>query len=239
MKFYDDLAGWWHLISDPADYAEEVAFFLPLLREVTARPAPTLLELGSGGGNNALHLKGAFASTTLVDLSPGMLAVSRTINPDCEHLQGDMRSLRLGRAFDAVFIHDAIDYMTSLDDLRAALTTAYLHCKPGGMALLVPDDVTETFEPGTDHGGHDSEGRAVRYLEWSDDPDPTDTTCIVDYVFILRQGDQPPQVEHERHVVGLFPRQTWLNLLAEVGFEADFVVDTFERHVFIGRKPLD
>jgi ubiquinone/menaquinone biosynthesis C-methylase UbiE len=239
LKFYDDLAGWWHLISDPADYAEEVAFFLPLLREVTARPAPTLLELGSGGGNNALHLKGAFASTTLVDLSPGMLAVSRTINPDCEHLQGDMRSLRLGRAFDAVFIHDAIDYMTSLDDLRAALTTAYLHCKPGGMALLVPDDVTETFEPGTDHGGHDSEGRAVRYLEWSDDPDPTDTTCIVDYVFILRQGDQPPQVEHERHVVGLFPRQTWLNLLAEVGFEADFVVDTFERHVFIGRKPLD
>jgi len=96
MKFYNDLASWWHLISDPADYAEEVAFFLPLLAEVTARSAPTLLELGSGGGNNALHMKTAFASTTLIDLSAGMLAASRTLNPDCEHLEGDMRTVRLG-----------------------------------------------------------------------------------------------------------------------------------------------
>lgn len=239
MKFYNDLASWWHLISDPADYAEEVAFFLPLLAEVTARSAPTLLELGSGGGNNALHMKTAFASTTLVDLSTGMLAVSRILNPDCEHLEGDMRTVRLGRTFDAVFIHDAIDYMTTLDDLRAALTTAYLHCIPGGMVLLVPDDVQETFEPDTDHGGHDGEGRSVRYLEWSDDPDPTDTTCIVDYVFILRESDQAPLVEHERHIVGLFPRDQWLSLLREVGFQPEYVIDPFERHVFIGRKPTD
>ena len=34
---------------------------------------------------------------TLVDLSEEMLAVSRELNPECEHLQGDMRTLRLGR----------------------------------------------------------------------------------------------------------------------------------------------
>ena len=53
-----------------------------------------------------------------------MLALSRTINPECEHLQGDMRSVRLGRAFDAIFIHDAICYMTSEDELLEALRTA-------------------------------------------------------------------------------------------------------------------
>jgi hypothetical protein len=45
---------------------------------------------------------------TLVEPSVGMLAVSRALNPDLEHVQGDMRTVRLGRHFDAVFVHDAI-----------------------------------------------------------------------------------------------------------------------------------
>lgn len=232
-KMYDELALWWPLISSPADYAEEAAFFLTL---VPPRPSATLLELGSGGGSNALHMKSAFSSVTLVDLSPQMLEVSRQLNPDCEHLTGDMRSVRLGRAFDAVFIHDAIDYMTTPDDLRQAFETAFVHCKPGGMALFVPDHVRETFEPSTGHGGEDGEGRGIRYLEWSYDPDPNDTTCVTDYVFAYREGDQPLRVAHEQHITGLFPLNEWLRLLRETGFEAHFVIDSFERHVFVGRR---
>jgi hypothetical protein len=50
-KLYNELAVWWPLVSAPAEYAEEVAFFLPLLAEITSHPPATLLELGSGGGN--------------------------------------------------------------------------------------------------------------------------------------------------------------------------------------------
>ncbi len=235
-KLYDELARWWHLISSPADYAEEVAFFLPLIAEITSRSSPTLLELGSGGGNNALHMKSAFSSVTLVDLSPGMLEMSRQLNPDCEHIQGDMRTVRLGCTFDAVFIHDAIDYMLTLDDLKQALQTAFIHCKPGGMALFIPDHVRETFQPSSEHGGEDGEGRSVRYLEWTYDPDEQDTTCITDYVFIFRELNQPVVVEHDQHVFGLFARDEWLRLLHETGFKADYVIDPFERHVFVARK---
>ena len=105
-----------------------------------------MLELGSGGGNNAFHLKKEF-ELTLVDLSADMLAVSKALNPECEHVQGDMRSVRLGRTFDAVFVHDAIEYMTTEDDLRQAVQTVYAHCRPGGVAVLVPDDIAENFEP--------------------------------------------------------------------------------------------
>ena len=49
----------------------------------------------------------------MTDLSAEMLAVSRTVNPECEHLRGDMRSLRLHRCFDVVLIHDAIMYVVS------------------------------------------------------------------------------------------------------------------------------
>lgn len=236
-KLYHDLARWFHLVTGPDDYAEEAAFFSTLLRPVIgARPA-SLLELGSGGGNNALHMKRHFASVTLVDLSEEMLEVSRGLNPDCEHLQGDMRSVRLGREFDAVFIHDAIIYMTTLDDLRRAIETAYLHCKPGGMALFVPDHDRETFYEGTDHGGEDGEQASARYLEWTYDPDPTDTEYITDYVVIVREGDRIVRVEHDRHVLGLFARDEWLSLMRQTGFEAEVVIDSYDRPVFVGRKP--
>jgi hypothetical protein len=166
---------------------------------------------------NALHMKSAITSVTLVDLSPQMLGVSRS--------------------FNAGFIHDAIEYMTSLDGLRQALETAFVRCKSGGMALFVLDTVRETFEPSTDHGGADGDGRSVRYLEWSCDPDETDTTFITDYVFVLREDGQPVRVEHDQHLLGLFSRDEWLRLLRETGFNAEFVIDPFDRHVFVARKP--
>ena len=138
MVIYDDLATWFHLLTPPAEYADEAAAILEMLRERVQGPLATMLELGSGGGNIASHLRSDLA-VTLTDLSPAMLALSRTINPDLEHIVGDMRTLRLGRVFDAVLIHDAICYMTTEEDLQAALTTAFVHLRPGGAAVFAPD----------------------------------------------------------------------------------------------------
>src|SRR5580693_11346 len=110
-RFYRDLAVWWPLISPPEDYAQEAGYFARVLRTASI-PVRDVLELGSGGGHNAVHLKASF-TMTLVDLSADMLEVSRKLNPECGHHQGDMRTVRLGRRFDAVFVHDAVDYMTS------------------------------------------------------------------------------------------------------------------------------
>lgn len=237
QKLYTDLAVWWPLISPVVEYQEEVAFFLPLLNEVIDHPPVTLLELGSGGGNNAFYMKSAFSSVTLVDLSPYMLEASKQINPEAEHIHGDMRTLRLSRTFDVVFVHDAIDYMTTLEDLKAALETAAIHCKPGGMALFVPDATRETFEPSTHHGGEDGDaGQGVRYLEWTYDPDETDSTYTTDYVVISREANLPVMVTHDQHILGLFSNDDWLRLLTEVGFKAHFVIDPYNRHVFVARK---
>src|SRR6476646_2673134 len=120
---YDELAAWWPLLSPPDEYTDEATFFRQVLAQAGLPPAPILLELGCGGGNNALYLKADFAHVTLTDISPQMVAVSRSLNPECEHLVVDMRTLRLGRSVDVVFIHDAIEYMTTYDDLRLALET--------------------------------------------------------------------------------------------------------------------
>ena len=182
---------------------------------------------------------------TLVDLSDAMLEVSRRLNPDCEHVQGDMCTVRLERQFDAVFVHDAIEYMTSEEQLRQAIETVFAHCRPGGIVVLAPDDTTETWEEGTDHGGSDdSDGRGIRYLEWSWDPDPTDSWTSTEYAFVLRDTDGSLQVVHETHRTGLFSREIWLRLLTETGFEARRVIEeTTEerqpRELFVGHRPAD
>ena len=216
-KLYNELAPWFYLLTAPEDYEEEAEIYRGILVGASAGEIRTLLELGSGGGNNASHLKRHF-TMTLTDLSPGMIALSRGLNPDCEHLVGDMRTLRLARLFDAVFVHDAVVYMVTEEDLKQVIETAYIHCKPGGVALFAPDHVRETFRPETSCGGHDGEGRGLRYLEWTWDPDPDDATYLVDYAYLLREEDGSVRAVQDRHVEGLFSRQVWLRLLQEVGF---------------------
>jgi SAM-dependent methyltransferase len=240
-RLYQDLAAWWPLVSPPEEYAEEAAFAGRLLRRAD-RPVRAVLELGSGGGHCASHLAPGF-TMTLVDLSPGMLAVSRRLNPDCEHVEADMRTVRLGRDFDAVFVHDAVDYMTIEDDLRLVIDTAFTHCRPGGVAVFVPDNITENFEPGTGYGGIDgADGRAARYLDWSYDPDPGDTWTLTQYALLLREPGGEVRVVHETHRLGLFTRDTWLRLLHEAGFRAAAVTeetteDRPPREFFTGHRP--
>jgi hypothetical protein len=218
-SLYSEHASWFHLLTHPKDYEEEAGVYLSLLQGAASKPIESLLEMGSGGGNNASWYKRDIPKVTLTDLSAEMLSLSETINPQCEHLRGDMRTLRLGRTFDAVFVHDAIMYLATEEDLAACFETAALHLEMGGLALFVPDWVSETFEEGTDTGGHDAEdgSRGLRYLEWTRDRDRNDTTYEVDYVYLLRERDTIRAV-HDHHDEGIFPTGTWLRLLGGAGF---------------------
>lgn len=251
MRLYSELAAWWPLLDDPADYAEEAGVYGDLLADACDAPIESLLELGCGGGNSASHLKKRFPRLVLADISEDMLAVSRALNPECEHRAGDMRTLRLGRTFDAVFVHDAVCYMTTEADLRSALETAWVHCRPGGAVLFAPDYVRENFRAGTTTGGCDERqaagraggcARGLRYLEWVRDPDPRDTEYLVDFAFLLRERDGSVRAVQDRHVEGLFARDRWLDLLTGVGFEARSVplvlsdVEPGRHEMFVGRR---
>jgi SAM-dependent methyltransferase len=241
-KLYAELASWWPLLSTPADHVEEAELYRRLLVESAVPPPRTVLELGAGGGNNASHLKRHFAMT-LVDRSPAMLTVSRGLNPECEHVEGDMRSIRLGRQFDAVFVHDAIMYATTAGDLRQTVETAFVHCRPGGTALFCPDCTRETFRAGKRAGGHDGPGRSLRYFEVTCDPDPGDSTYECVYAYLMREAGRPPEVVHDLHLLGLFAREEWLTILAGAGFQARAL--TVERgdaepagcELFLGVRP--
>lgn len=234
---YRDLAAWWHLFSSPADYRIETRPFRRLLTSYGTRPARSVLELGSGGGNNASYLKRWF-DMTLVDQSAGMVEVSRRLNPECAHVKGDMRTVRLKRTFDRVFVHDAIMHMTSERDLLRALRTAFLHTRPGGATLVAPDCTRETWAPLTHHGGNDGADRGLRYLEWNFDPDPSDTKYEVHFAFLLRDWRGRVQAFQDVHTFGLFPKNVWLRAFRAAGFKARCVDDPgLRRDVFVGIRP--
>ncbi|MBI4520428.1 MAG: class I SAM-dependent methyltransferase [Gemmatimonadetes bacterium] len=234
-RLYTDLATWWPLFSPPSHYREEAEDLLPVLLAATDSPR-TLLELGCGGGSLAYHFKDRL-QLTLTDRSAAMLEVSRAVNPECEHRLGDMRSLDLGRHFELVLIHDAIMYATDAASVRATLATAHRHLRPGGAVVVIPDYVKETFDPGTSTGGEDgADGRGLRYLEWTWDPDSADDTYEVTWVFLLREASGEVRVESDRHRFGLFARAAWRSWLREVGFTPRSRIDPWRRDVFVGRR---
>ena len=221
-RLYNELADWYHLLTAPHEYVEEAAAYRSLIEEVARRPVKTILELGTGGGANASHLKEHY-DMTLTDISEPMLNQSRRINPECEHIEGDMRTMRLNRTFDCVLIHDAIDYMTTTEDLTAAMRTAATHLEPEGLALFFPDHLKDSFEETTDHGGFNNDkGEGLRYLEWTWDPDPTDDTYTADYAYLIRETTGETRAIHDRHTCGLFTKATWPTLMNEAGFDATY-----------------
>ncbi|MET0553097.1 MAG: class I SAM-dependent methyltransferase, partial [Vicinamibacteria bacterium] len=171
MRLYGDLVPWYRLLDPPHDHTDEVAAFTRAIDGVIGTGPATLLELGAGAGHNASHLERRFRCT-LSDPSEPMAALSRALNPASEHVPGDMRTLRLGRTFDAVLVHDAVMYMTSAADLRLAAETAFVHTRPGGAAVFAPDCTRETFVEAAELHEGDDGGRALRCLAWSWDPDP-------------------------------------------------------------------
>jgi SAM-dependent methyltransferase len=237
-RLYTDLASWWPLLSPPdEDYAAEAAVMIEMLTDTLGECPATILELGSGGGNNALYLKRR-ARMTLVDLAPGMLEVSRRLNPDAEHIQGDMRTVRLGRTFEAVVIHDAIMYLLSEDDLAAAIATAHAHLKPGGAVIVLPDCVIETYTPHVESGGEDGEdGRSMRYLIWCQAPMPGAAEFHEDFLMLLRAPDGSVEAVHDRHTFGVFSRAQWQEAFRRGGFSgATERADPWRQVVFIARK---
>jgi SAM-dependent methyltransferase len=218
-RLYTDLAEWWPLISPPGEYAQEAAYLAGVLGQAgTPTPVREVLDLGSGGGHMAAQLKVRF-TVTLVDISEPMLAVSQRLNPECRHVHGDMRRVRLGRPFDAVLVHDAVDYVTSRADLTRVIGTAFAHCRPAGLALFVPDHVKDTFRPVNGAGGGRApDGRQASFRERTWDPDPGDDVVRAEYEFTLRSADGTVEVVREDHELGAFSRDTWSRLLAEAGF---------------------
>ncbi len=237
-RLYDDLAWTWPIISPPEDYVEEGQEFWRTIQKHSRIEAKTLLDLGCGGGHNDHALK-EYVKVTGVDVSEAMLSLAGRLNPDVVYHLGDMRSVRLGETFDAVLIADSIDYMLTVEDLRAAFVTAFMHLKPGGVFCTYAEVTAQSFRQNETQCSTRAQGDVeITFVENCYDPDPTDSTYEMTFVHLIRRGGKL-EIKTDRHLGGVFGLETWLKLLAEVGFEVEQAEFGTERiPMFVCVKPF-
>jgi len=243
-RLYKDLAWTWPIISPPSDYVKESEEYRRLIGKHSKIEVKTLLDLGCGGGHNDFTLKRYFEITG-VDVSSQMLEGAKKLNPEVTYLSGDMRSVRLGKTFDAVTIFDSISYMLTVEELHAAFQTAYVHLNPGGVFLTYMEEETpERFTQNkTTVSTHTKGGVEITLIENQYDPDPRDTTFEATFIFLIRRGGDLA-IEADRHLLGIFPLETWTDLLKEAGFDVKVVEIKLADPEFpsvptlIGIKPL-
>ncbi|MEM1098636.1 MAG: class I SAM-dependent methyltransferase [Planctomycetota bacterium] len=244
-RLYGDLAWLWPVLSPPGDYVAEAATIDTVLVSRLGDGPKRILELGAGGGHTLLHLLalgeersiacGGFVGEhtgVAVDLSEAMLARCRDLIPGIDARVGDMRNVRLGERFDAVLIHDAVDYLLTEADVRQTLATVREHLRPDGLALIAPTYVAETFEAGDateDVPVPDAYGSAVlaahgvRSVSYATRLSPAEDegTFAMTLTYDLEYVDGRSGRFVDEHRCGLFPEASWLTWMAECGLLAE------------------
>ncbi len=241
-RLYKDLSWTWPIISPPEDYIEESEFILKQIRKYQKCDVKSVLNLGCGGGHVDWALKKELKITG-VDISENMLALAGKLNPEAEYILGDMRSVRLNRTFDAVLLHDAINYMTTPEDFRAAFLTAFEHLQKDGLVLTFAEEWKEHFVQNRGNQFTRSKGNIeITFIDNCYDPDPTDTSYEYTIIYLIRK-DKKLDIQYDFHHGGLFPLSFWKRTLTEVGFKVFEVEKMRISHengevlpVFIGQK---
>lgn len=216
-RLYKDLAWLWPTMSPPEEYIEEAEFLTELIQNYIDYRPRTMLHLGCGGGHIDNTFKKHFRITG-VDKSERMLELARSLNPECEYVSGDMRSIDLGGTYDVVLIYDSVNYMTTVRDLKAVFETAFRHLKPGGLALTIVEETPDNFQQNKTKVEHRKKnGIELTYIEHWYDPDPMDSTYETTFVYLIRKNKKLA-IEHDIHICGIFPLRVWTDIMRDIGF---------------------
>jgi len=139
MSVFNEYARYYDLLYRDKDYAGETKYVHNLIQSQSPG-ARTVLNLGCGSGRHDRCLADLGYIVTGVDLSEEMLVVARQAaekSAVLDYVQGDVRSVRLGKTFDVVIsLFHVMSYQISNDDLMGAYKTAHAHLRPGGTFIF-------------------------------------------------------------------------------------------------------
>ena len=156
-----------------------------------------------------------------------MLEIAIKRNPEVDYHHGDMRTIELGKKFDAVTIPESIGYMTTKEDLKRAIATANKHLKPGGV-LLIMANIKETFKP--NNFVYTGKKGDIEIVIFENNYIPHDNDSIYEATIIYLIRDKGKLKTYtDVHTLGLFDKKTWFSLLKEKGFE---VKETKKEHFY-------
>jgi SAM-dependent methyltransferase len=105
-------------------------------RYLSASPK-SVLDIGCGTGRHLEGLRQTVAECWGVDLQPSNVAYARWARPALVIHRGDMRTVRLGRTFDAVTCFgNALSYALTDAELRRTVETFAAHTHAGSLLMV-------------------------------------------------------------------------------------------------------
>jgi SAM-dependent methyltransferase len=205
------------------DYPAEAADLHRIIDDACPA-AQTLLDVACGTGAHLVEMQRWYAVEG-VDLSPAMLAVARTRLPGIPLQEGDMRTLDLGKTFDAVTcLFSSIGYMTDAAEMRSAIAHLAAHVAPGGVLIIDgwvrPDQWRDNFRPDSPDVASDDEVTVVRLSVSHRDGNITELE-----MHHLVQTDDGIEYFMEPHRLRLTDTNDYVSAVKDAGLEARVIPD--------------
>ncbi len=231
-QVFDAYAAYYDLLYRDKDYSGEAIFVRDLLLQRSVESGD-ILELGCGTGKHAHHFAQMGYRIHGVDISPTMVAAARSHLPAelSERIsfgEGDVRTLQLGRKFDAVIsLFHVASYQTSNDDISAMFQTAAQHLSAGGIFIfdfwygpaVLTDKPTIRVKRMADEAINVMRiAEPVMY--------PNENRVDVNYTVLISPKDsRKTETIHESHCMRYFFAPELRLLLATAGFELASLVE--------------
>lgn len=226
-RYYDTIYAW-------KDYAAEAAAVHRVIRRANPKAA-TLLDVACGTGKHLEQLREHY-QVTGTDLDPELLAVAAERLPGVELLAADMTELELGRTFDAITcLFSSLGYTRTVERLNHTVAVFARHLGRGGVLLVEPWFTPEQYDWSHVHAVFiDEPGLKIARVN---NAGPRGDLSIIEFHYVI---GTPQAVETftERHEVGLFTHQQYLDSFAAAGLGVTHDPEgLMGRGLYVGVKP--
>ncbi len=214
-KAYTYLAQFYDRLMD-VDYQHWVEYLCQTWDKFNVKPQ-TILELGCGTGNITLPLAQMGYEITALDNSPQMVELARQKcsdnDLDVEFIVGKMEEFDLDRQFDVIICCcDALNYLTSTEDIVNFMLRSYQHTKAGGLLLF---DLNSELKLREIYGDQSyAEIFADFGFYWDNTFDEVKEICTMDLTFFIKEDSGLYQRVHEIHHQKLWRPSTIFTMLA-------------------------
>ncbi len=212
-----------------ADLVEDRAFYVSAAVDTVGQ----VLELGAGTGRLTIPIAEAGQQVVAVERAEAMrerLAVRAQMAGVADRIDivdGDFRSLRLGRRFASVLLpFNALHHCADEDDLAGLFATVAAHLEPGGRFLFdayLPDWELYARAPGRYEHRLLKVGDAMMPSWESSEWDPDTWTHHVWYHF--GEGAQGTSLHLVLH---MYPLATLRSAMTDAGLTPEFDAEDFE-----------
>jgi ubiquinone/menaquinone biosynthesis C-methylase UbiE len=231
-QYYDDIYG-----AIGKDYAAEASKVHEFIQKYKRTEGNTLLDVACGTGAHAGFLS-QYYQVTGTDLNVNMLKVARKKHPEMQFFEGDMRSLDLGRRFDAVTcLFSAIGYMKTKADLRKAVKSMSRQLLPGGVLLIEPWFSQEQWNVGR-VSINEVEKPEIKIIRMAL-ARKRGKVSLIEFQYLI---GTPKGIEHltEQLELGLFDHEEYLDAFNRAGLQVTHDTEgIFGRGLYIGTRPQE